>query len=103
MLLLNAFSLNMVSVFPSQPLFEEISKDEVKKILSDGFTSAVGHADTARVFSNQICLTVETNRVSVSLAKGDVAIIGQYKGPRLEEGATNLPKGASIIWLKVTL
>jgi len=93
----------MLSVFPAQPLFEEISKDEAKKALAEGFTSAVGHADTAAVFSSQLGTKVEANRTTVSLSEGDVAVIGQYQGPRLEEGTTNLPEGAKIIWLRVTI
>ena len=103
MYLLNAFSLNMLAEFPSQPLFEEVSQDEALQSLGKGFISAVGHADTAAVFSEQLKIEVQTNRVSVSLAKGDTAIIGQYRGPRLPEGATTLPEGASILWLRVTL
>ena len=39
------------------------------------------------------------NRVSVKLDNPDLhAIIGQYSGPRLEEGATELPEGARIEW-----
>jgi hypothetical protein len=103
MFLLNAFSLNMLAEFPAQPLFEEISLDEVQKSLEDGFTSAVGHADTAAVFSSQLGIEVPANRTTVSLKKGDTAVIGQYRGPRLPEGATTLPEGASIVWLQVTV
>ena len=103
MLLLNAFSLNMLAEFPAQPLFEEISLDEAQKSLADGFASVVGHADTAAVFSDQLGIEVPTNRTTVSLKKGDVATIGQYRGPRLPEGATILPEGASIVWLRVTV
>jgi hypothetical protein len=39
------------------------------------------------------------NRVNVSLKPGDAAIVGQYIGPRLPEGATTLPEGATIKWL----
>lgn len=103
MLLMNAFSLNMLSVFPAQPLFEEISLDEVRAMLSGGFESAVGHADTASVFSEVLGLDVPAERISVSLSEGDCAVIGQYRGPRLPEGATTLPEGATIVWLRVTV
>jgi hypothetical protein len=60
--------------------------------------SAVGHADTARIFSEILGREVEPNRVSVQLKYGNSALIGQYVGPRLPEGATELPEGARIEW-----
>lgn len=68
--------------------------------------SAVGHADTARMFSNLLGREVQVNRMSVKLIgspDGDAehaqtALIGQYTGPRLPEGATTLPEGAEITW-----
>lgn len=64
--------------------------------------SAVGHADTAAVISGILGVTVPVNRVSVKLAPGeDSAIIAQYAGPRLPEGATRLPEGAKIDWFFV--
>lgn len=93
----------MLAVFPAQPLFEEISLDETKELLASGFESAVGHADTANVFAGVLELDVPTNRVTVSLEKGEVVVVGQYRGPRLPEGATTLPEGSTIQWIKVTL
>lgn len=63
--------------------------------------SVVGHADTARVFSQILGREVEPNRASIRLAEGDVALVGQYIGPRLPEGATELPEGARIEWWAV--
>lgn len=63
--------------------------------------SAVGHSDTARIFSGILGREVEPNRVSVRLEYGDIALIGQYVGPRLPEGATELPEGARIEWWAV--
>jgi hypothetical protein len=103
MLLLNAFSLNMLADYPAQPLFEEVPLDEVRSALAAGFESAVGHPDTARVFTDTLGFEVPANRANVSLSKGDIAVIGQYRGPRLPEGATTLPEGATIQWLRVTV
>jgi hypothetical protein len=103
MILLNSFSLNMLSEFPAQPLFEEVSLDEARQELADGFESAVGHVDTAAVLSNQLGIEVEARRTTVSLKKGDVALIGQYRGPRLPEGTTTLPEGSSISWILVVV
>jgi hypothetical protein len=63
------------------------------------FTSAVGHADTAMVFSNELGLPILPNRVSVKLYDPETRVlVGQYVGPRLPEGATRLPDGATIEW-----
>jgi|SRR3989344_4436737 len=102
-ILLNAFSLNMLAEFPAQPLFEEVSLDEVRSELCEGFTSAVGHADTAAVFQSELGMPVNAERVTLSLKKGDKAIIGQYRGPRLPEGCSTLPTEAAIQWLRVTV
>ena len=103
MLLLNAFSLNMVEGFPAVVSAKEISVDEARTALTGGFTSAVGHADTAAVFSNVLEMDVANNRLTVSLAKGQTVIVGQYIGPRLPEGASLLPEGATIKWLLVSV
>lgn len=102
MWLLNAFSANMLAAFPAQASFAEISVDEARA-LAPSLTSAVGHADTAAVFGAVLGHPVAVNRASVSLRAGDVAVLGQYRGPRLPEGATTLPAGATIQWLRVTI
>ncbi|HUD02837.1 MAG TPA: DUF1874 domain-containing protein [Candidatus Paceibacterota bacterium] len=96
--LLNAFSLNMVSESKGSLLFREISLDEARGLLDGGFESAVGHSDTAAVMASQLGVTVPAIRATIALKKGDSAIVGQYKGPRLPEGASTLPEGASIVW-----
>ena len=86
--LLNAFSLQMVDV-PCIAIFEEVDE------LPDGLTSAIGHADTAKV------LGVEPNRINVRLSDGDIAYVAQLQGGRLPEGATTLPEGCSFKFIKV--
>ena len=103
MLVLNAFSPNMIATFPVQVKLEEISLEEAKAMVAADVESAVGHADTAAVFSDVLGVDVPANRISVSLDKGSVALVGQYRGPRLQEGAMSLPVGATIMWLRVTL
>lgn len=103
MYLVNAFSANMLAEFPASVKFVEKTLDEAKALLAAGFISAVGHADTASVFADVLSLGVETKRVTLTLKKGDVAIVGQYRGPRLEEGAKHLPEGATIQWLLITI
>lgn len=60
--------------------------------------SVVGHADTAAVFTALLGREVEFNRESVKLPPGQILLVGQYSGPRLPEGATSLPEGATIEW-----
>lgn len=98
MQLLNAFSLNMVQVPLGTVQFSEISLDEARAILADRFESAVGHPDTAAVFSDVLGMEVPMNRITVEMNNLDTAVVGQYRGPRLEEGATSLPEGATIVW-----
>ena len=86
--LLNAFSLQMLQG-DATVRFTEVSE------LPEGLTSAIGHADTARV------LGVEMNRVNVTLKKGDIAFVAQLQGGRLPEGCTTLPEGFSFKFVKV--
>ena len=102
MFILNGFSTNMLSDFPSDVRFAEISLDEARALAADCM-SAVGHADTAAVFSSQLGVPVPAARVTVALHKGETALLGGYKGPRLPEGCTTLPEGATIQWLLVTV
>ena len=99
MFILNAFSLNMV-VGDADVVVREVSQ-KVAAIHADACVSAVGHADTAAVFSAVLGVPVPCNRATVALKPGDVALVGQYSGPRLPEGATSLPEGAAIKWLVV--
>lgn len=107
MKLLSAFSLNMLDVTQPQQLnITLITTEDVREFHNseDGpFESAVGHADTAAIFSNMLGLPVAFNRANVTLRCGEQAIVGQYIGPRLPEGATALPEGATIRWLLMTL
>lgn len=105
MWILNAFSLNMLAVLSAQLLVEEVSLAQAKDILAEhGVKSGVGHQSTAAVFSDMLGLDVPcAGRINVTLRKGETALIGQYTGPRLEEGATTLPPGATIKWCRVTI
>ena len=101
-LLLNAFSHNMLGK-NALVKFEEVSLEEAVAFANGGFTSAVGLPDAARVFGSLLGVEVATNRVNVSLNAGDIALVGVVKGPRLPEGATSLPPGATIVWSRVTV
>lgn len=108
MLVLNALSANMLALscdaYTMNVRITQITPMEVRStLLREGVESAVGHADTAAVFSSVLGLDISFNRETVSLKAGDQAIVGQYSGPRLPEGTTILPEGATIKWLLVSV
>lgn len=97
----NAFSLQMLDVTVSNTV--NIVPVGIEEIASSDFMSVIGHADTAAVVSNILKREVAPNRVSVRLEKGDVLYVAQVTGGRLPEGATTLPEGFSLAFLKVTI
>jgi len=92
----------MVAAFPATITIKEIELEQARQLAID-CDSTVGHADTAAVFAGVLEVPVACNRVTVSLTDGDKLLVGQYRGPRLPEGATRLPEGATIQWLIVTV
>ena len=98
----NAFSLSMIAHLGHCDLDVTTNICNYQQMVEDlKPTSIVGHQDTANLFSNILCMDVPMNRVSVTLEKGDILIVGQYTGPRLPEGTSILPEGASINWMCV--
>ena len=101
----NAISLNMFIHSRSWNLmFVPLTEAEARSLIKewgDNVKSVVGHADTARIMGSLLKTTVEANRVSYHFIPGDELLVGQYSGPRLEEGATSLPEGATIKWWHV--
>ena len=102
----NAFSLGMLPpaenlihlmVLPSTAVYvaARLGKTE--------WQSAVGHAQTAALFTAALGIEVPPNRISVSLSQRDTLVLGQYIGLRLPEGAASLPEGATIRWFQITL
>lgn len=89
--LLNSFSLQMVTGFPVNVKFEEVTE------LPRGLVSAIGHQDTANV------LGVDMKRINVVLNAGDIFYVAQLQGGRLPEGSTTLPEGYSFRFLKGTI
>lgn len=103
MKIINSFSAGMLASYPVSVLFSEVTLDEARRIAAEGVESAVGHADTAAIFAGLLGTEVAMNRASLSLKAGDKALLGQYAGPRLPEGSTTLPEGATIRWLVVEI
>ncbi len=65
--------------------------------------SIIGHSDTARVVSRVLGREVAINRQTLVLDEGDELYVAQYSGPRLPEGATELPEGAKIEFWRVRI
>ena len=94
----NSFSLNMLD--PEQRSVVEVLSVEADCVPPTA-ESVVGHADTAALFCRVLGFPVEFNRATLRLQCGDTLFVGQYSGPRLEEGTYNLPLGATVKWLRV--
>ena len=106
----NAFSLNMIeeSLDYGEIVFAVVEDPvdfvrETEARLGGKAVSAVGHADTAAIFTGILGTEVPAARTSVILTPSDVLLVGQYKGPRLPEGSTELPAGSKITWYHVAL
>lgn len=81
-----------------RPVDDPISHLQKWEEVGADIVSVVGHADTARVISSLLGRKLPLNRVSIRLAHDEYLLVGQYIGPRLPEGATELPEGATIEW-----
>ena len=103
----NAFSINMVKFdfmrMPMVSVISPLSLSEARDYASEGVESCVGHADTASVMGDALGVSLPMNRTTVALEDGEVILVGQYIGPRLEEGTTTLPEGARIDWFRVEM
>lgn len=97
--LTNSFSINMLNG-SSSLRFERVSIAQVQELLGEATTveSAIGHADTATVVGGLLGRDVPANRVTLELGYMTIMVVAQYKGPRLPEGSTMLPEGATIEW-----
>ena len=100
-LLGNAFSLQMLDLSKEQNV--KVVPATVAEVSNSGFRSVVGHQDTANVLTTLLGVEVACNRESVKLEDGDVLYVAQVTGGRLPEGATTLPAGFELAFLKVTL
>jgi hypothetical protein len=106
MIVINSFSMNMLAevaggaTISVVPVPVETARN---LLLKCGVESAVGHADTAAVFSSALGMEIPMARITVALKKGDEILVGQYRGPRMAEGVKTLPAGATIEWLLVAI
>jgi len=64
--------------------------------------SSIGHKETAVIVSKMLGREVPLSRISTPVMKpGDVNWAALYQGPRLPEGATELPEGATLRFYRV--
>lgn len=102
--IINSFSFNMIKGPSATVTMRWITAAEASEIARNvEVSSAVGHPDTAGLFSEQLGVPVPMNRVSLSVGAGATLLLGQMSGPRLPEGTTVLPPGASIQWMLVNV
>jgi len=106
MILANAISLNMLPPDAQSGgiIFRRISADEARRLVREAgeVVSAIGHGDTARLVGRELGIELPADRRNVVLGD-EYVLIAQYIGPRLPEGATELPSGARLEWFLVRL
>jgi len=82
--LTNAFSLQMINgAFEAKVRIKKLSADQACLKLQDGFTSAVGHEDTAKFLSEFLGIYIPCNRFNLRLEDNDTLIVAQYVKGRL--------------------
>lgn len=80
-----------------RPIHLDEARDFVVKF-ADGIESVVGHQGTAAIIGGLLGVETPYNRKSIKLNLEDTLLVAQYVGPRLPEGATELPEGATFEW-----
>lgn len=100
MLVLNAFSASMLDLEPAPAptgdllraacpvnvTFKVITEQQARAMLVNGFVSAVGHADTAALFSNILGVDIRPNRVSVTPLRRRASPVGPIYRPKAARG-----------------
>lgn len=97
----NAFSLQMLDTSVQHNI--TVSPVPIEEVKAADFQSVIGHQDTATVVSHLLGKEAPCHRASIHLDAGDILYVAQVVGGRLPEGATTLPEGFSLTWLKVTI
>ena len=100
----NAFSLGMLGMLKGNAtLSVELAAQSRVSEQIPSCVSCIGHADLAAQLSSLLGVEVKHARVNVELVQGDTLFVAQYKGPRLPEGTTVLPAGASFVFFEVNV
>jgi len=98
----NAISFQSLQWTVGSLFYRHVTVEKARELVSQREPiSYVGHADMARVISVMLETDVIASRMNVELRPGDVVLLAQYVGPRLPEGATELPSGAKIQFILV--
>lgn len=100
--LANAFSIQMLTG-KAEVNFTPVTVEYVVRKLQAGFESYIGHPDLAAVVTDVTGIEIPVNRASLQLTDDDVLIVAQYRGPRLAEGTTKLPEGATVEFWRVMI
>jgi hypothetical protein len=110
MKILNAFTPAMMSMAEGHGRveFAVLADDAEAAAIAQrqGVESCVGHQGAADLYSAKLGVPVSMNRISVQLARGETALLGQYTGPRLPEGRVLTAEelaGAGVRWMLVTV
>jgi len=105
-ILANAFSINMLSQDCADLKFERLHDVCNLENVGTIVENAIGHPDTDRVVRHMlldygICVPEgKRSNVVFPTPEADYLLVAQYKGPRLPEGAIELPEGAVLeFWL----
>jgi hypothetical protein len=105
-ILTNAFSIQMIYGTLLKDIGDNASvnfKVVSPKDVPASAESFVGHADAANILTGILGRKVAMNRASNKLSHGDVVYVAQFVGGRLPEGATTLPEGCSLEFIKVSI
>ena len=80
---------------------EELTVPQTVEILDQGFESGMGHS--TELVSAILGMDIPMNRITNKIQDGESILVAQYVGPRLPEGAVELPEGATLKFIKVTV
>ncbi|RLI81607.1 MAG: DNA-binding protein, partial [Archaeoglobales archaeon] len=64
---------------PGKYAYELIDIERARRLLKEPFESAIGHEAAARFLSKLIGVEVPTQRISIAMRPGDVAVIFRVK------------------------
>jgi Domain of unknown function (DUF1874). len=82
--LTNAISPNMLPI-PCILHVEYVTNEIAKKVLSNGFINAIGHAGTASLISKLLQMNIQPNRINIKVDYEDQILVFALQ-KRIEEG-----------------
>lgn len=97
----NNFSLSMLSGGASDIKVIPIDSLQLAGAIAKESKSVVNNVDVASVFSSVLKTDIIYSKYDLIIEDGDEVLVGQYKGPSLSEGCTDLPDGAEIRWFLI--